>query len=142
MCTPAHVLMRFCHRFDRSFAYKANEGHHIRIMHVRIQYIYIIDFMNGVFTWRSTIEQSCCLIIMIIIIITIIIIIIIILKEDWMIGSNMSMLHNINWIFLPNDSLHDAMNLLYVQGYVTEYQVTICLKIYKLIVISVSVWSN
>jgi hypothetical protein len=91
--------------------------------------IYIIDFMNGVFTWRSTIEQSWCLIIMIIIIIRIIrIIIIIITKEDWVISSNMSMLHNINWIFLPNDSLHDAMNLLYVQGYVTEYQVTICLK--------------
>ena len=53
MSTPAHVLMRFCHRFDRSFAYKANEGRHIRI-----KYIYYIDFMNGVFTWRSTIEQS------------------------------------------------------------------------------------
>ena len=44
--------------------------------------IYIIDFMNEVFTWRSTIKQSWCLIIIAIIII-IMIIIIIIIKEDW-----------------------------------------------------------
>ena len=36
--------------------------------------------------------------------------------------------HDINLLFLPNDSLHDVMNLLYLQGYVTEYQVTICLR--------------
>ena len=28
--------------------------------------------------------------------------------------------HNINLLYLPNDSLHDVMNLLYLQGYVTE----------------------
>ena len=36
--------------------------------------------------------------------------------------------HDINLLFLPNDSSHDVMNLLYLQGYVTEYQVTICLR--------------
>jgi hypothetical protein len=34
MCTPAHVLMRLSHRFDRSFAYKVNEGRHIRIKYI------------------------------------------------------------------------------------------------------------
>ena len=34
MCAPAHVLMRFCHRFDRSFAYKAKEGRHVRIKYI------------------------------------------------------------------------------------------------------------
>ena len=34
--------------------------------------------------------------------------------------------HDINLLYLPNDSLHDVMHLLYLQGYVTEYQVTIC----------------
>jgi hypothetical protein len=34
MCAPAHVLMRFCHRFDRSFAYKAKEGGHVRIKYI------------------------------------------------------------------------------------------------------------
>jgi hypothetical protein len=33
--------------------------------------------------------------------------------------------HDINLLYLPNDSLHYVMNLLYLQGYVTEYQVTI-----------------
>jgi hypothetical protein len=36
--------------------------------------------------------------------------------------------HDINLVFLPSDSLHDVMNLLYLQGYVSEYQVTICLR--------------
>ena len=36
--------------------------------------------------------------------------------------------HDINLLFLPSDSLHDVMNLMYLQGYVTEYQVTICLR--------------
>ena len=30
MCT-AHVLMRFCHRVNRSFVCKAKEGRHVRI---------------------------------------------------------------------------------------------------------------
>ena len=30
MCT-VHVLMRFCHRVDRSFVCKAKEGRHVRI---------------------------------------------------------------------------------------------------------------
>ena len=30
--------------------------------------------------------------------------------------------HEINLLYLPNDSLHDVMNFLYLQGYVTEYQ--------------------
>jgi hypothetical protein len=34
MCAPVHVLMRFCHRFDRSFAYKSKEGRHVRIMYI------------------------------------------------------------------------------------------------------------
>ena len=29
--------------------------------------------------------------------------------------------HDINLLFLPNDSLHDVMKLMYLQGYVTEY---------------------
>ena len=33
MCT-AHVLMRFCHLIDRSFACKAKEGPHIIINHI------------------------------------------------------------------------------------------------------------
>jgi hypothetical protein len=36
--------------------------------------------------------------------------------------------HDINLVFLPSDSLHDVMKLLYLQGYVTEYQVTICFR--------------
>jgi hypothetical protein len=36
--------------------------------------------------------------------------------------------HDINLLFLPNDSLHDVMNLLYLKGYVNEYQVTIGLR--------------
>ena len=31
MCT-AHVLMRYCHRVDRSFVCKAKEGRHARIL--------------------------------------------------------------------------------------------------------------
>ena len=31
MCT-VHVLMRFCHRVDRSFVCKAKEGRHVRIV--------------------------------------------------------------------------------------------------------------
>jgi hypothetical protein len=34
MCAPAHVLMRFCHRVDRSIAYKAKEGRHVRIKYI------------------------------------------------------------------------------------------------------------
>ena len=33
--------------------------------------------------------------------------------------------HHINLLYLPNDRLHYVMHLLYLQGYVTEYQVTI-----------------
>ena len=33
--------------------------------------------------------------------------------------------HDINLLYLPSDSLHYVMHLLYLQGYVTEYQVTI-----------------
>ena len=33
--------------------------------------------------------------------------------------------HDINLLYLPNDRLHYVMHLLYLQGYVTEYQVTI-----------------
>ena len=29
--------------------------------------------------------------------------------------------HDINLLFLPNDSLHDVMKLMSLQGYVTEY---------------------
>jgi ssRNA-specific RNase YbeY (16S rRNA maturation enzyme) len=36
--------------------------------------------------------------------------------------------HDINLLYLPNDSVHDVMKFLYLQGYVAEYQVTICLK--------------
>jgi hypothetical protein len=36
--------------------------------------------------------------------------------------------HDINLLFLLSDSLHDVINILYLQGYVTEYQVTICLR--------------
>jgi hypothetical protein len=36
--------------------------------------------------------------------------------------------HDIKLLFLPNDSLHYVMNLMYLQSYVTEYQVTICLR--------------
>ena len=34
MCAPAHVIMRFCHRFDHSFAYKVKEGRYVIIKYI------------------------------------------------------------------------------------------------------------
>jgi hypothetical protein len=43
MCT-AHVLMRFCHRVDRSFVCKAKEGRHVRIC-INIYERFVISYI-------------------------------------------------------------------------------------------------
>jgi hypothetical protein len=48
MCT-VHVLMRFCHLINRSFACKAKEGRYVRIINFHDVQKYIIEV--GVVKW-------------------------------------------------------------------------------------------
>jgi hypothetical protein len=48
MCT-GHVLMRFCHLINRSFACKAKEGRYVRIINFHDVQKYIIEV--GVVKW-------------------------------------------------------------------------------------------
>ena len=50
----AHVLIRFCHRVDRSFGCKTKEGRHVRIIDISPLRICSIKFSNfNVNFWKE-----------------------------------------------------------------------------------------